>query len=156
MSEEFGYWKPPRSGQFRKGQSGNPKGRPRKARANPAGGSAFDVIVDRTLTVVRNGIEREETVEEALQHKTYQAALAGDRPSRREVLTMIAKRDAAIAKKRPDRRSSSASLEHNVRNADDALLILGIACEDPRDHGPKDTYRRLLLEPWAVQAALSR
>lgn len=33
--DRVGYRRPPRSGQFRKGQSGNPRGRPRKPRATP-------------------------------------------------------------------------------------------------------------------------
>ena len=31
MNEEVGYCRPPKSGQFKKGQSGNPKGRPKNA-----------------------------------------------------------------------------------------------------------------------------
>ena len=41
-------------------------------------------------------------------------------------------------------------------NADEALLLLGIAEPDTRWDDPHDGYERLLLQPWAVQAALSR
>lgn len=158
MDEATGHKRPPKSGRFRKGQSGNPRGRPRKAPSQSMPTSAFDVIVDRTLTITRNGVEREVSVEEALQHKTYQAALAGDRSARREVLRMIAKREAALAARRPVARPTIEFLdpEHDPRSADGAMLILGIACKDPRDHGPADRYSRLVLEPWAVQAALAR
>ena len=37
------------------------------------------------------------TVEEALQHRTYQDAIAGSRSARREVLKMIAKREQYLA-----------------------------------------------------------
>ncbi len=40
-------------------------------------------------------------------------------------------------------------------NAEEALLILGIAGHDPR-WAQAEGEERLLLEPWAVQAALSR
>ena len=92
----------PASTRFRKGQSGNPKGRPRKEKAQT---SAFDIIIDRTLTITQNGRAREVSVDEALQHKTYLDALAGNRAARRQVLRMIAKREKAITAKmqRPPR-----------------------------------------------------
>jgi hypothetical protein len=54
---------------FSKGQSGNPSGRPKKRRPNV---SAFDIVFDKTLTVTQGGVERELTVDEALQLQTYQ------------------------------------------------------------------------------------
>lgn len=147
---------PPKHSQFRKGQSGNPEGRPKKS-AGQAPISAFDIIVDRTLTITRNGVPQEVSVEEALQHRTYQDAIAGNRSARREVLKMIAKREQALVKKTPrPAMSIGFRTEQDPDNANDALLILGIACADPGDYGPNDEYRRLLLEPWAVQAALGR
>jgi len=55
--------RPPAASRFRKGVSGNPKGRPRGARKEAS--SAFDIVIDRTLTVTQNGEPREVTVEEA-------------------------------------------------------------------------------------------
>lgn len=49
------------------------------------------------LTVTQGGVPREVTVEEALQHQTYKDAIAGNRAARREVLKMIAKREAYLA-----------------------------------------------------------
>src|SRR3954466_6325932 len=82
------------NGRFQKGQSGNPAGRPKARRPHV---SAFDVVFDRTLTVSQNGVERELTVDEALQLKTYQAALKGSRMAVRAVLKMIEKREEALA-----------------------------------------------------------
>ena len=80
----------PKSTGFRKGVSGNPAGRPRKERpADPT--SAFDVVIDKTLMIEQDGKSREVTIEEALWHKTYQNAIAGDRSAQREVLKMIDK-----------------------------------------------------------------
>jgi Family of unknown function (DUF5681) len=56
------------SGRFRKGQSGNPRGRPTASR--PSQSSAFDIVTERTLTVALGGIAREITLEEALQRLT--------------------------------------------------------------------------------------
>ena len=144
------------STRFRKGQSGNPRGRPGKKPEKSA--SAFDVVIDRRLTIVQGGAQREVTVDEALQHKTYQDAIAGNRPARREVLKMIARREKAITKRTPPRRSVERRIERvDPLNADEALLILGIACHDPRwTDSPPGKRERLLLEPWAVKAALGR
>jgi hypothetical protein len=139
---------------FTKGQSGNPKGRPRKAPAPRA--SAFDIIIDKTLTVAQGGRTRELSVEEVLQLNTYREALAGNRAAGREVLKMIAKREKWLAEKRPARTSVTMSTEGDPDNANEALLILGIVDRDPREYAPGDPYDRYLLEPWAVEAALRR
>ena len=147
----------PASTRFRKGQSGNPRGRPRK-KPDPAP-SAFDVVIDRTLTIVQGGVPREVTVDEALQHQNYQEAIAGNRAARRAVLKMIAKREKAITNKTPRHCPVKVRMrKEDPRNANDALLILGIACRDPQwTETPAPSEReRLLLEPWAVKAALSR
>lgn len=145
---------PPAANRFRKGQSGNPKGRPRKAAI--AANSAFDVIIDRTLTVTQGGKPREVTIEEALQHRTYQDAIAGNRAARRQVLKMIAKREEWLAQKAPKRQPLEFLMEReDPENANEALLVLGIA-ERAAPWGENDPYDRFLLCPWAVQAALSR
>ena len=157
MSRPVGPGRPPVESRFRKGQSGNPKGRPKKAK--PQAASAFDIVIDRTLTVTQGGMPRAVTVEEALQHRTYQDAIAGSRSARREVLKMIAKREQYLAAQQA--RSATPQFEMRDRdpdpdNADAALLILGIADRDPERQGPGFDGVQLLLEPWAVQAALSR
>jgi hypothetical protein len=145
-----------RTGQFQKGQSGNPKGRPRKQTVLPdATPSVFEIVFDKRVTVTQGGVDRELSVEEALQLRTYHDALAGDRAAQRTVLKMIAKREKAI----PDREprimpSCTVKIEPTEpRNADAAMCLLGIAAPDTSDTYHPDA---LLLEPWAVQAALGR
>ena len=152
MSKPTGRRNPPVASRFRKGQSGNPKGRP-KARTPNATGSAFDIVIDRTLTVTQGGVAREVTAEEALQHRTYQDAIAGSRLAQREVLKMIEKRERYLAARQGKKRFPPIERRiepHDPDNADAALVILGIATPRAR--------RRLWLqlEPWAVQAALQR
>jgi hypothetical protein len=155
MSGKVGPGRPPAGSRFSKGRSGNPKGRPR-SRPLPAP-SAFDIVIDRTLTVTQGGRARELTLEEALQHKTYQAAIAGNRAARREVLKMIAKRERWLAAKAPSHPRIERLVEpEDPDNANEALLLLGIAELDTRYTGPNDPSERLLLQPWAVQAALRR
>ena len=144
------------SGRFRKGQSGNPKGRPRAAKEKQA--SAFDIVIDRTLTVTQNGVPREVTVEEALQHRTYQDAIGGSRMAQREVFKMIAKREKALAAKGDGNLPRVVSRLEPVdpENADAALQILGIATRDAGRDRWENEREPLLLELWAVQAALAR
>jgi Family of unknown function (DUF5681) len=155
MSEDAGSSS---KGRFKPGRSGNPKGRPRKV--VEARTSAFDVVIDRTLTITRNGQPREVTMEEALQHRTYQDAIAGKRMAQREVLKWIRKREAWIVARNATKgtRKIEMLVSEDPMNALDALLILGIATpdDDVAKYGPNDKYRRALLEPWAVQAALDR
>lgn len=145
-------------GQFRKGQSGNPKGRPARQQTLSASGSAFDVVVERTLAVTRNGVRREITMEEALQDRTYQDALAGKRMARREVLKWIERREAWMAKRQPTAGPTIQWLEpeQDPSNADAAMLILGIADHNPARADLDRERAQLLLEPWAVELALRR
>jgi hypothetical protein len=154
VSGDVGPGRPPAGSRFRKGESGNPKGRPRSD-AGPSP-SAFDAVIDVTLTLTQNGKRREFTAEEALQQKTYQAAITGDRAAQREVLKMVAKREKWLAAKPVRRRSIEKLTEpEDPDNANKALILLGVGERDTRGY-PVDKYERLLLQPWAVQAALSR
>lgn len=155
MSGAVGPGRPPAASRFRKGESGNPKGRPK---ARPASvPSAFDILIDRTLTVTHGGRSREVTVEEALQHRAYEDAIAGKRAAQREVLKMIEKREQWFAANRPKKQQAGELLiEEDPRNADEALLLLGVAEPDTRWDRHANEHMRLLLQPWAVQAALSR
>jgi hypothetical protein len=143
-------------GWFRKGRSGNPGGRPSASR--PSQASAFDVVVEKTLTVAHHGGTREVTMEEALQQRTYRDAVAGKRMAQREVLKWITKREAWLAKHAP--KASPRPITHHISpdpdNADDALLLLGIAALNPARADIGADRAQLLLEPWAVQAALRR
>jgi len=143
------------SGRFQKGQSGNPAGRPQKRRPHV---SAFDIIFDRTLTVHQNGIERELTVDEALQLQTYQAALKGSKMAARAVLKMIEKREAALAKAAPAPRQGPMKWhwEADPRNADEAMLLLGITVPDPSWTRECGYGVRMKLANWAAQAGVSR
>ena len=156
MNRSVGPRRPPVESRFQKGKSGNPKGRPKATREKAA--SAFDIVIDRMLTVTQGGVPRKVTVEEALQHQTYKEAIAGKRPAQRQILKMIAKREQHLAA-RESRKSPSAVVRTesvDPDNADAALLILGVASRDEARQGYECEREQLQLEPWAVQAALSR
>jgi hypothetical protein len=146
----------PNRGWFRKGRSGNPGGRPTASRVSQ--GSALDIVAEKTLTVAHRGGTREITIEKALQQRTYQDALAGKGMARREVVKWIIKREAWLAKHAPkaSRRAIALLSSPDPDNADAALLLLGIAAPDPARADIGADRAQLLLEPWAVQAALRR
>ena len=142
------------SGRFPKGQSGNPAGRPRLRRPHI---SAFDIIFDKTLSATQNGVERELTIDEALELQTYQAALKGNRMAVRAVLKMIEKREVALRKVTPQLASKPTPMlvEYTSDSADEAMELLGIIGPNPSDpngEGP----RKQLVQTWAAQAAISR
>jgi hypothetical protein len=84
---------------YGKGQTGNPGGRPRKSQVPQP--SSFDVVMDKTVIVTREGIAREVELEDALQQRTYQDALAGNAMAQRQVLKWIMKHDAWNEKHAP-------------------------------------------------------
>lgn len=143
------------SGRWQKGQSGNPLGRPRKRRPHI---SAFDIIFDKSFVVAQNGVERELTVEEVLELKTYQAALKGSKMAVRSVLKMIEKREVALVRLAPAPSGTAMAFrhEHDPRNADEAMLLLGITVPDPGWSGPCEYGTRMKLATWAAQAGLGR
>lgn len=149
-------------GRFVKGESGNPKGRPRKVQppveVRP---SAFDIVTKLTLPMVRDGVVRDVALQEALTLKTYQDALQGSVLARKKIIKMIEERDAIRAKAQKPREEQARkitmrSMPVDPSNADAAMLILDIARHNPARAGLADARAQLLLEPWAVQAALSR
>lgn len=137
---------------FKKGQSGNPKGRPRARRPNV---SAFDIVFDKVLTINQGGKERELTVDEALQLQTYQAALGGGKMAIRQVLKMIEKRETALAmRNKPGGVKIIKEHEGYSDNAKKALAILGIIEAEPSTDDSAE-YRWRVAN-WAAQAGLSR
>ena len=150
-----GAQKPTNPGWFRKGQSGNLRGRPRRSSRGPET-SAFAILLDKTLTVTKGDRPREISMEEALQRRIFQDALAGKRMAAREVMKWIEVRAAWFAKNAPPSRQDieiKTSLDPD--NADAALVLLGIATRIP-EIAELDEPARLLLEPWAVQLGLRK
>jgi hypothetical protein len=143
-------------GRFRKGRSGNLGGRPTNSPAPRP--SAFDVVMDKTLVKTREGITREKGLEEALQQRTYQDALAGNVMAQREVLKWIAKREAWLKNHAPaeSRPVITQLISPDHDNVDAVLLLLGIAAINPRRAEYREDRAQLLLEPWAAQEALRR
>jgi hypothetical protein len=76
----------------------------------------------------------------------------------REVVKWIIKREAWLEKNapKPSPPAITHDIAHDPDNADAALLLLGIAAHDAARAELSKDRAQLLLEPWAVQAALRR
>lgn len=145
--EPIGYGKPPTSTQFKKGQSGNPCGRPR----NRHRGIPHDVVLGQMVTIREEGRKRRVTAAEAFLLQLTQKGLAGDSAAARSSLEAIEK--ARLA--RDDDRNQFQAIVIKVvgLGMDSILEPLGIAIKKY----PTDKSRvRLELNPWVVESALDR
>jgi Family of unknown function (DUF5681) len=75
---EVGYGKPPKKHRFKRGQSGNRKGRPKGAKNT---GTLLRELLDRKIEVRSGGAPRKISVREAILTRFAEAALKGDTKS---------------------------------------------------------------------------
>lgn len=135
---------------FKKGQSGNPKGRPRKPR--PPASSPF-AILDELLMVQEQESVSELPLEDAILIKTYQRAITGSRRAAKKIVKMILKRQKLRFERRPPKAPPNRVIVEleDPTNALEAMEILGLASDVGNFN-----FKYMHLEPWAVEAALKR
>jgi Family of unknown function (DUF5681) len=142
------------STRFKSGQSGNPKGRPRKPKPPPS--SPF-AILDEMLTVHEAESVSELPLEDAMLIKTYQRAITGGLRAGKKIVKMILEREKLRCKSRAPRSPRiSRQIEEDPENALEALEILGIASRTAGANVGDSRNGYLRLERWAVEAALRR
>lgn len=144
---EVGYGRPPQATRFRKGQSGNPRGRPRGRRRE----IPFHTVLSQMVTIREDGRERRITAAEAFLLQLTRKGLQGDSAAARASLQAI---ETARAKTHP--------LEDTVDviricfmgfGIGSVLQTLGIGIK----RYPLDEKRvRWELNTWIVEAALAR
>ena len=149
-----------RDTRFRPGQSGNPRGRPLK---HGSESPLYSLTFGQKQVVRQNGVEREMSVEEALQLRMVQAALKGDSSAFKVVSGWLVEREAWRSSGRRKKKSQPECVlvrERDSDNAFEAMCLLGIAVKkhDPREPKPDEPtdYSWISLLPWATLAALQR
>lgn len=83
MAYEIGYRRPPVSGQFKKGQSGNPKGRPKGTRNFV---TLLNQELSQSIVVNENGKKKTITRLQAMVKRIVAGALQGDQKA---LLTLV-------------------------------------------------------------------
>jgi len=144
--EIVGYRNPPLASRFRKGQSGNLKGRPRGRRSE----LPYEAVLGQEVIIRENGRERRVTAAEAFLLQLTKLGLEGDSAAARAAIDAIGDiRDTDLSVPYPLVIVHSFVSPGSVSTAVECLRI-----------GTKlDQYRetaRMVLEPWIVEAALAR
>lgn len=143
----IGYGKPPPATQFRKGQSGNPKGRPRGKRTSEI---PYDTVLGQMVTVREEGRERRITAAEAFILQLTQKGLAGDSAAARSSLAAI---ETARAKRGGDQGIETLRIKLVGMGIEVVLGSLGMGVKK----FPLDEERvRWEINPWVVEVALAR
>lgn len=92
---EVGYGRPPKATQFKPGQSGNPRGRPRTSRNV---GTMLEEVFFQKIPITEKGVRREVPVLEAIFRQLANGALMGDaRQSDRVIKLLPVLQDARAA-----------------------------------------------------------
>lgn len=116
MSDAYkvGYGKPPKSTQFKKGRSGNPKGRPKKQVSLT---SAIHKAAMKKVSVKTAAGTKKTSVLEVIIERLFNDAAKGDAPSRKVALKLLQDIDLHAELK-----SRSETTVQNLDEADLAVL----------------------------------
>jgi hypothetical protein len=85
-NDKVGYRKPPRHGQFKKGRSGNPRGRPKGSR-NLA--TVLADIIAEPVTITENGQRRSISKLEAAAKQLVNRAATGDPRAAQQLFSLV-------------------------------------------------------------------
>jgi hypothetical protein len=143
-----GYRKPPKSSRFAKGQSGNPKGRPKGSKRT----IPYDTVLGRKVTITERGRQREVTAAEAFLLHMAQGGLKGDASQADLLLEAIAHGRKQFNIGQGEGVSKIVLIPIAPGNPNSALYRLGMA----RKLDALRPSNRTVLEPWIIEAALAR
>lgn len=116
--DEVGYGKPPVHSRWKPGQSGNPKGRPKKERSIK---KLIERELDRVITIKNRGKEERITIREAIVRKRVSDALSDPR-ERHRLIAMIEDDDSGpdLFETREDEEALQELLRRSEQQEDSA------------------------------------
>ena len=117
--DEIGYRKPPKSGQFKKGISGNPSGRPKKP-SNPA--SELMKELQSKVTLLENGKRKAITRFRGINRQVVNKALSGNLQAARMVFDSV--RQEMVAEQPQNCRNKPDAYPKPADMTDDELLMV--------------------------------
>ncbi|MCJ2049242.1 DUF5681 domain-containing protein [Methylobacterium sp. J-070] len=137
--ERVGYKRPPKRTRFRKGQSGNPKGRPKGSlNESTLRGLIAEQWLDGTMKIVEGGRERQVARLVVLLKKQAELAFKGDRKAINDCFALIFRVAVADSAQRT-RDETTAEDEAILRNhCSDVLDAEDIGPGRPDDGGEED------------------
>lgn len=145
--EGLGYGKPPASTRFRKGKSGNPRGRPRGRRRE----IPYDHVLGQMVTIREEGRERRVTAAEAFLLRLTKKGLEGCGASARASLASIEHARST----RHEQVQQTQVIRFIIRSFGLCCIVEDLGMAARVNASSKDDVR-LELKPWIVQAALDR
>lgn len=116
---EVGYGKPPRHTRFRKGRSGNPRGRPRGAKN---AGTILRDILYRKVTITEDGQRKRITAIEAFFLREIKEALTGNSRSGDRILKLL-----PLVQEQMEREAAVADAEQAENARDDGPILAAVA-----------------------------
>lgn len=144
---EVGHKRPPAGSRFAKGQSGNPKGRPRgRHRTAP-----YEAVLGQKVTIRDGAVEKRMSAAEAFMLHMAKRGLEGDGPAGRALMTAIEEVSG--------QKAVSDNSVHTIVHQFVSPGSVNSALEPLRMARKLDPYRataRMMLEPWIVEASLAR
>jgi hypothetical protein len=112
---EVGYGRPPKATRFKKGQSGNPKGRPKSSKAVA---TILEETFSRKISITENGKKQQISLLEAILRQLANGAVKGEMRHIDRVLKLLPLIQEARAS------ASSADREGQAANGSSDLAVL--------------------------------